>query len=152
MSLVDTVAHVVHLSFAGLWTGTVLFVTASVLPLALRGDVRPEPLEYVTGRLTTVSRASAFFPFASGGHMAGRGYTVPLLLETSRGHLVLAMIALWFALAALVEVGAARMRSGLRARKVRTPARDAKPFLQAGSVVSVGLLVVAGTLAGGLPL
>ncbi|MFC6835828.1 CopD family protein [Halomarina ordinaria] len=151
MSAVDTVAYVVHLLFAGLWTGAVLFVTVSVLPLAERGDVRPEPLSYLTDRLTTVSRVSAVALLLSGGHMAGTGYTVESLFGSGRGHLVLTMVALWLALAALVEIGAGRMRRGLGRSKVRTPANDAKPFWQAGSAVALGLLVVAGLLAGGLP-
>jgi putative copper export protein len=147
MSLVDAAAYSIHLLFAGLWTGTVLFVAWGLLPLGLRGDIRPAPLSFAVSRLTTVSRASALVLFLSGGHMAGTGYTVESLFGTQRGYLVLAMVVLWFVLAALVEVGSARMRRGLDAEKVRTPAHDGKPFLYAASVVALLLLLDAGLLA-----
>jgi uncharacterized membrane protein len=150
MTVVDSVAYTLHLLFAGTWTGAVLFVTLGLLPPALDGDGDPASLGFAVDRLRTVSRASAVVLFLSGGHMAGTGYTVESLLGTTRGFLVLAMIALWFLLAALVEVGAGRMRRGLDERKLRTPADDARPFFVAASVVSVLLLVDAGLLAGGL--
>lgn len=151
MTLVDALAYSAHLLFAGLWTGTVLFVTVGVLPPALRGNADPDPLGFAVSRLTTISRASAVVLLLSGGHMAGTGYTVESLVGTSRGHLVLAMVLLWFVLAALVEVGAAKMRRGLDARRVRTPAHDARPFFRGASVVALLLLLDAGLLAGGLP-
>ena len=150
MSVVDAVAYSTHLLFAGLWTGSVLFVAWGLLPLGLNGDVRPGPLSFALSRFTTVSRASALVLFLSGGHMAGTGYTVESLLGSQRGYLVVAMVVLWFVLAALVEVGGARMRRGLDAEKVRTPARDARPFFYAGSVVALLLLLDAGLLASGV--
>jgi hypothetical protein len=151
MALVDSVAYTVHLLFAGLWTGAVLFVTLGVLPLGLRGDLRPEPFAFVVSRLTTVSRASALALLLSGGHMAGTGYAFESLFGAPRGHLVVTMVVLWFALAALVEIGTGRLRRGLSASKVRTPAHEAKPFLSAASVVALLLFLDAGLLAGGLP-
>ncbi|WP_254534535.1 CopD family protein [Halomarina litorea] len=151
MALVDSIAYSVHLLFAGLWTGTVLFVTVGVLPPALRGNADPDPLGFAVSRLTTISRASAALLFLSGGHMAGTGYTVESLFGSPRGHLVLTMVVLWFVLAALVEVGAGKMRRGLDDRKVRTPAHDARPFFRAASVVALLLLLDAGLLAGGIP-
>ncbi len=149
--VVDSIAYATHLLFAGLWTGTVLFVTIGVLPPALKGNFDPDPLAFAVSRLTTVSRVSALALFLSGGHMAGTGYTVESLFGSTRGHLVLAMVALWFVLAALVEVGAGKMRRGLDERKIRTPAHDARPFFRTASVVALLLLLDAGLLAGGVP-
>lgn len=150
MALADAVAYATHLLFAGLWSGTVLFVTVGILPLGLRGEIRPAPFSFVVSRLSTVTRASALFLLVSGGHMAANAYTVESLTGTRRGHQVLAMVALWFLLAGLVEAGSARMRRGLSQEKVRTPARDGKPFLYAASVVALLLLLDAGLLAGGV--
>ncbi|MFC5973277.1 transporter [Halomarina salina] len=150
MALVDAVAYATHLLFAGLWSGTVLFVTVGILPLGLRGEIRPDPFAFVVSRLSTVSRASALLLFLSGGHMAANAYTVESLTGTQRGYQVLAMVVLWFLLAGLVEAGSARMRDGLAEEKVRTPARDGKPFLYAGSVVALLLLLDAGLLASGV--
>jgi hypothetical protein len=148
-SPVDTVVYTTHLLFAALWTGAVVLFVAGVLPSGVSGAIRPEPLAAVTGRLTTLSRASAVVLFLTGGHMAGTRYTVGSLTGSTRGYLVLAMIGLWLALAALVEVGGSRMREGLAAEKVRSPAREARPFYRAGAVVALALLVVAGLLIAG---
>ena len=148
MAIVDAIAYTTHVLFAGLWTGSVIFVTWAVLPLGLRGDLGLPVLEHVTGRLTLVSRASALVLFLTGGHMAAQAYTVESLTGSPRGHLVLTMLALWFVLAALVEVAAARLRSGIDEKKIRTPARKARPLLLAASVVALLLLLDAGLLAG----
>ena len=148
MSLVDTVVYATHLVFAGLWSGSVLFTTYAVLPTALNGDVRPAPVQFVTGKLQTVSRASALLLLLSGGHLAGTRYTVEGLTGTGRGYLVLAMVALWFVLAALVEIGASKLSDGLAQQKVRQPAADARPFLLGASLTAVLLLVNAGAILG----
>jgi uncharacterized membrane protein len=150
VTLVDAAAATVHLLFAGLWTGSVLFVTYAVLPTAVAGRIDADPLRTIVGRLTTVSRASALLLLLSGGHMAGTGYTAESLFGTGRGHLVLTMVLLWFLLAGLVEVGASRMRDGLDRQKVRSPARSARRLFQAAAVVALLLLVDAGLLAGGV--
>jgi uncharacterized membrane protein len=148
MSLVDASVYVVHLGFAALWTGSVLFVAYAVLPLARNGSLNAAPLGTIAGKLTTVSRVSAVLLFLTGGHMAAgaAGYTVESLFGTTQGHLVVAMILLWFALAALVEVGASRLTDGTEQDKVREPARNATRLFQAASGVAVLLLVDAGLI------
>lgn len=151
MALVDTVTSTVHLAFAALWTGSVLFLTLAVLPTARDGTVGPETLGAVVSRFKVVSRASILLLFVTGGHMAGTDYTVGSLTGSPRGHLVLTMLGLWLVLAALTEIGAARITRGVAERKVRTPEAKARPFFYAASVVAVLLLLDAGLLAGGLP-
>lgn len=139
--------YVLHLVFGGVWTGSVVFVTLGILPTARDGTANAEPLRPVVEKLRWVSRASALVLLASGGHMAGTLYTVESLTGSGRGHLVLAMVALWLGLAALVEIGSSKLADGFDQRKVRQPARDARPFFLAASVVAAGLLVVGGLLA-----
>jgi len=148
MSLVDTAMYVVHLVFAGLWSGTVLFTSYAVIPAALDGDLRAGSLAAMTGKLKTVSRASSLLLFLSGGHLAGALYTVPSLFGSTRGYLVLAMVALWFVLSALVEIGASKLSDGTAQQKVRQPAAEARPFLLGASVIALLLLVDAGLLLG----
>lgn len=150
MALVDATSAAIHLIFAGLWTGSVLFVTVAVLPLARNGDLNAAPLAAITGRLRTVSRVSAVVLLLTGGHMAGTNYTVDGLTGTTPGHLVIGMVVLWLVLAILVEIGAARLSDGTEADKVRAPARSATPILRGAALVAVLLLVDAGALAGGL--
>ena len=148
MAIADTIAAVVHLLFAGLWTGSVLFFVGGILPLARAGEINAAPLSAVTDRLTTVTRVSAVLLLLTGGHIAAQRYTVEGLTGRPDGHLVLTMVALWLVLIAIVEVGASRLQDGLAQQKVRAPARDLRwPFLGAGAV-SVGLLIVAGLLMG----
>lgn len=148
MSLVDAAIFATHLVFAGLWSGTVLFTTYAVLPTALSGDLRPDALASMTGKLKVVSRASALLLLVTGGHMAATRYTAATLTGSGRGHLVLTMVALWFLLGGLVEVGASKLTDGLAQQKIRTPAAEARPFLLGASLVAVLLLVDAGAIIG----
>lgn len=148
MSLLNGGVYVVHLLFAALWTGSVLFAAYAVLPLARDGQLSVQPLRTVAGKITTISRVSALVLFLTGGHMAASaaGYTVESLTGSTAGHLVLTMIALWFALAGLIEVATSKLTDGTGKDKVREPAHDATRFFQGASVVAVLLLVDAGLL------
>jgi hypothetical protein len=146
MSLIDTVMATVHLLVGGLWTGSVLFFAAAVLPTARAGNIRASALEVIVTRLTMGSRVSALLMFVTGGHLAGTRYTVGSLFGSGRGHLVLAMLALWLILTALVEIAGSRAKDGLEQKKVRTPAENAAPFYLGAAVVAVLLLVDAGLL------
>jgi len=148
MGFVEAAVFGVHMLFAGLWSGTVLFVTLAVLPTAMDGDVNVAPLKFVTSRLKQISRASALLLLLTGGHLAGTFYTGSSLLNTTRGNLVLVMVALWFLLAAFTEIAASKLSDGLAQQKIREPARNARPFLLAASLVSVLLLLDAGALLG----
>lgn len=145
---IDSLMWTVHVLFAGLWTGSVLFVAAAILPPALAGDIAPELLGQIADRLRTFTRVSALLLFLSGGHLAGTLYTVETLTGTGRGHLVLTMLVLWFLLVGLVEVGVSKLSSGLEKGKLREPVRDAKWFVYGAAVVALLLLVDAGLLAG----
>jgi hypothetical protein len=134
--------------FAAAWTGSVLFMTYGILPVARAGDIDTDPFADITSRMLTLSRVSALVLFLTGGHLAGVLYTVDSLTGSTRGYLVITMLLLWLALAGLVEVGTSRISDGLRERKVRTPAQKGRPFFLAGSVAALGLLVVAGLLLG----
>ncbi|WP_254841339.1 transporter [Natronomonas marina] len=144
--VVDTAMYTIHTAFAALWSGSVLFVVAAVLPLAMDGDISPEAFGSVVSKLQWVTRISALLMLVTGGHLAGTGYTVESLTGSSRGYLVLAMVALWLGLAATVEIGSAKARRGVDERKIREPARKARPFYLAAALLAVGLLVVAGLL------
>lgn len=148
MGLVEAAVFGTHLVFAGLWSGSVLFVTLAVLPTATDGTADAAPLEPIAGRLRTVSRTSALVLLLTGGHLAQAGYTAASLTGTTDGRLVLAMVVLWLALAVLVEVATGRLTEGLERRKVREPARAARPFLLVASVVAVLLLLDAGAILG----
>jgi hypothetical protein len=153
MSLVNAGTYAVHLLFAGLWTGSVLFASYAILPMAREGGLNAGPLGTVADKLRTVSRASALVLLLTGAHMAVQRYTVGSLTGTGSGHLVVTMVVLWFLLAGLVEVGAGKLDDGTGRDKVREPARAARRFFQAASLVAVLLLLDAGLLvASGLGL
>jgi uncharacterized membrane protein len=138
MSTATTVSEVVHLFVASLWTGSVLFFALGVLPVA--GTA-------VTGRVvdrfTTLSRASALVMLLTGGHLAAEYYPGDALTASGRGHAVLAMLALWLVLVAVLEVANARVDGD-------TVGPTATRLFQAGALVAVLLLVDAGLLLAGV--
>jgi len=146
MTLADVLVAGLHLLFAALWTGSVLFLTLAVLPIARDGTLDSEPLDRLTARFAWIARAGALMTLLTGAHRAVTLYSVDGLLETTQGHLVLGMVVLWLALAALSEIAAARLSAGTAEDKVRTPAANARPFLLAASIVAVLLLFDAGAL------
>ena len=147
MEPINVAAYVLHSLFAGLWTGSVLFASYAVVPLARAGDLDANPLRSVAGKIKTVSRTSALLLFLTGGHMAGTVYTGETLTGTNGGYLVLSMLTLWFFLIGVVEVAAGKLADGSGRDKVREPARQARPFFILASVLSVLLLSVAGLLS-----
>lgn len=151
MDIINPVMWSLHVGFAILWTGSVLFVSLAVLPAALRGDIGTEPLGAIVGRLRWITRIAALAFIVSGGHMAGTLYTFESLTGTGRGHLVLAMLVLWFVITGLVEVAGGKLTAGLDAGKLREPARDAKPFFYGAAGLSVLLILTAGLLASPTP-
>jgi len=155
MSVLDTAAVVVHQVFAALWIGSVVFVALAVLPLARDGTVAPDPLDTIAGRVLTISRFSALVLLASGAHALYWGVldaelVLEPLLESGRGHLLLAMIGCWLGLAATVEIGTSRLRAGLDRGKLREPARAALPWYRAAAAIALLVAVVAGLLAAGV--
>jgi uncharacterized membrane protein len=150
--VVDTVMTTLHVLLGALWVGSVVFVAGAILPAAVEGALDAAPLERIADRLVYLSRGASVVMLLTGGHLAGTRYTVESLTGTGRGHLVLAMLALWLVLAALVEVGRSRLVDGLQEKRVRTPAAEVTTIFRAAAVVGILLLVDAGLLASGLTL
>ena len=150
--VVDTVMTTLHVLLGALWVGSVVFVAGAILPAAVEGALDAAPLETIADRLVYLSRGASVVMLLTGGHLAGTRYTVESLTGTGRGHLVLAMLALWLVLAALVEVGRRRLVDGLQEKRVRTPAAEVTTIFRAAAVVGILLLVDAGLLASGLTL
>ena len=148
MAIGTTISYAIHLVFAGLWTGSVLFMTYAILPTARAGNIDLDPFADISSRLLTLSRVSSVVMLLTGGHLAGVFYTTETLTGSTNGYLVIAMVVLWLALAALVEIGSSRIGDGLEERKLRSPAEKGRPFFLAASLVSVLLLVDAGLLLG----
>ncbi|WP_336022985.1 CopD family protein [Halobellus salinisoli] len=150
--VLDTVMVTLHVLVGALWVGSVVFVAGAILPAAAEGALDAAPLETITDRLVYLSRGASVVMFLTGGHLAGTRYTVETLTGSGRGHLVLAMLALWLVLTALVEIGRSRLVDGLQEKRVRTPVAESATVFRAAAVVGVLLLVDAGLLASGLTL
>jgi uncharacterized membrane protein len=147
-SLVDSALWTVHLVTAATWVGSVVFLTWGVLPAAAarEGTVDATSLERIVSRLTNLSRAATLVTFLTGAHMAITWYGVGGLLGGLRGYLVLGMVALWLALAGVVEVAGARLTDGLSERKVREPTRSALRLYRGATGIGVLLFVDAGAV------
>jgi putative copper export protein len=147
MDPLDVTVYALHSLFAGLWTGSVLFVSFGVLPLARDGELNAGPLGSVTGTLTTISRLSTVLLVLTGAYMGVVRYDTTTLLESTGGYLVIAMVALWLGLMATVEIGASRLTDGTNRNKVREPARRARRFFQIASLFAVLLLLTSGLIS-----
>lgn len=149
MPILETAVVATHLLFAGLWTGSVVFVAVAIVPLASGDDMAAKSLDAILGRFVMSSRASALVLFLTGGHMAASGFTFGSLTGAPRGRLVLVMLALWFVLAGLVEVGTGRIRDDLGEGRDSSGTRRSGRVLQAAAVVAGLVLIDAGLLAAG---
>ena len=107
-------------------------------------------METVSSRLSWLTRISAVVFVATGGHLAGTGYTAESLFSTGRGQLVVAMLVLWFVLTGLVEVGCKRLGGSAADDDVAAAVESTRPIFLAAGVVAVLLLVDAGLLAAGV--
>lgn len=150
MTVVDSVMQVVHVLFAGLWTGSVLFVVGAVLPASAAGSISSAAMETISTRLSWLTRISAVVFVATGGHLAGTGYTAESLIGTGRGQLVVAMLVLWLVLTGLVEIGCKRLGGSAAAANVDTAVDTTRPVFLAAGGVALLLLVDAGLLAAGV--
>jgi uncharacterized membrane protein len=150
MTVIDSVMQVVHVLFAGLWTGSVLFVVGAVLPASTAGSISSAAMETISTRLSWLTRISAVVFVATGGHLAGTGYTAESLFSTGRGQLVVAMLVLWFVLTGLVEMGCKRLGGSASAADVDTAVESTRPIFLAAEGVALLLLVDAGLLAAGV--
>lgn len=145
MAIIDTAMRVLHVLFAGLWTGGTFFMALGVLPAARRGTVDADAVDWIAGRFTYLTLASAGILFLTGGHLAGTLYTFETLLGTVRGYLVLAMLALWLVLAGILHFGTRKLRASADGDLESRIGASQRWFGVAG-VVAVCLLVVAGLL------
>lgn len=107
MALLETVAVVTHVLFAGLWTGSVAFAAAVV---AGGQRLQQSGRELLADRLKNVSRTSAVLMLLSGGYLAS-AYSGSYFMGTTRGYLLTAMVVLWVVLMVLVELAASRLVS-----------------------------------------
>lgn len=155
MTAAETAAIVLHQLFTALWVGSVVFVTAAVLPLARDAAIDPDPVDTAVRSMLTISRTSAVVLLATGAYLL---YAVTLsgeialdpLLETGRGQLVLVMVGLWLGLMGTVEVGSSRLRDGLDAGKLREPARTARPWYLGATALALAVTAVGGLLSAGV--
>lgn len=134
MALLESIAVVTHLLFAGLWTGSVAYAAAIVVDADRLGS---DGRSLVADRLRSISRTSAVFVFLSGGYLS-MGYAGEYFTSTTRGWLLGVMVVLWLVLMVVVEIGASRLVDGSE--------RARGTFLLA-SFVAVLLLVDAGLVS-----
>ena len=148
--VVDSGMTILHVLFAGVWTGSVLFVVGAVLPEASSGSISAAAMSQITTRLAWLTRVSAVVFVATGGHLAGTGYTAETLFSTARGQLVVAMLVLWLVLTALVEIGCKRLGGSDASSNVHEAVENTRPIWLAAAGVAILLLVDAGLLTAGV--
>jgi putative copper export protein len=134
-----------HLGFAAVWTGSVLFLSWGVLPAVERDSIDRKSIESIRRRFLAVSRVSALVLLVSGGLMASQygGH----LTSTTPGHLVLGMTGLWLLLIGAVEVAGKGLRDGLETADPATAVAQSSRRFHVAGVLALLLLVDAGLLS-----
>ncbi|MFB6254945.1 MAG: hypothetical protein ABEI06_10080 [Halobacteriaceae archaeon] len=127
MGLGEIISATIHIVFAGLWTGSVMFI-------ALVG--MPKDGIY---RFQWISRISAILLVLTGAHLATVRFPENAFTTSGRGWAVIFMVILWFLLAAISEVAANRYEDGTA---------NAMPLFRVGGVIATLLLIDAGILVG----
>ncbi|QZY00446.1 copper resistance protein CopD [Halobaculum rubrum] len=165
MSVLLALSYVAHVVAGGLWTGGVAYAAVAVLPAARRGDLSAPGLGRSVDWLLQTTRVTGVVLPVTGGYQIWRLYPLPRLFGTTRGHLVLGMVALWGVMNGLVELGVYRMRMAEGSRMglgrhtierfgldddadARGAAEVARPYVLAAAALGVLLLVDAALLAG----
>jgi len=146
MFAVDVVMYVLHVLFASLWTGSILFFVAAVLPAATSGTISAAAVSVMTTRLVWLTRIGALVFVATGGHLAGTSYTAETLFSTGRGQLVVAMLVLWFVLTGLIEISVKRFDRAAETDGVEAAVASTRPLFGIAGLLAVLLLVDAGLL------
>jgi hypothetical protein len=139
-----------------------------VFPAARAGEVGPGAFEGTVDGLLRVTRWTGIALPVTGIYQIWVLYPIDALLGTTRGHLVLGMLALWGVMNGLLEAGIYRMRTADGASlgigeymaegfsieaDVDVPrlAEVGRPYVLASAALAVLLLVDAALLAGGVP-
>lgn len=162
-----TVSYVVHVVSAAFWTGGVLYAAYAVFPSARAGDLSPAAFERSVDGLLRVTRWTGLALPLTGAYQIWVQYPIPRLVGTTNGHLVLGMLVLWGVMNGLLETGIYRMRTA-EGESLGVGTYMAEGFVVDGGVdvarraavgwpyvlgsvgLSVGLLVDAALLAGGV--
>ena len=160
-------SYVVHVVAAGFWTGAVLYAAYAVFPAALAGESSPAGFERSVDGLLAVTRWTGLALPLTGLYQIWVLYPLPRLFGTTRGHLVLGMLALWAVMNGVVETGVYRMRTldgdrigvgeymteGFQVPTgvgVERLAGAGRPYVLLSAALAVLLLADAALLAGGL--
>jgi uncharacterized membrane protein len=106
-----TVSYLLHVLSGAFWTGAALYVAYAVFPAARAGDLRAPAFERSVDGLLRVTRWTGLVLPATGLYQIWILYPLDALFGTTRGHLVLAMFALWGVMNGLLEVGIYRMQT-----------------------------------------
>jgi len=147
MAIIDTAFSMLHVLFAGLWTGATVFYAWRIHPMLVDGEIGVVPATSITTGLRWLTRIGAVVFVATGGHMAGSGYTSESLFGTPMGHAVLGMLVLWLVVTGLLEASIGRIQTALGEGKIQTAGRENETLIRVAATFSVVLLLLGGFLA-----
>jgi len=167
-----TASVVLHVAAGALWTGATLQFAFATLRPARAGRLGREAFVAGLDDLLTTTRWTGLVLPLTGAYQAWALYDLAALFGTPRGHLVLAMAALWGAMNGVIELGVLRvrravdpvgpvayLREGFPVDALPAGAADgpdaaglaatARPYVLAAAGLAALLLVDAGLLAAG---
>lgn len=147
---VDIGMYVLHVAFAALWTGGVLFLVLGVFPAARSGTIGNDVFRTIVDRMRWVTRIGAVVFLVTGGHLAASRYSIEALTGTGSGHLVLTMLGLWLVLVGVMEYGSTKLDAAVNRSGVSDAIEETRTIFLVAAALAILLLVDAGILASGL--
>ncbi|WP_277554055.1 copper resistance protein CopD [Halobaculum limi] len=167
MTWLLTLSYVAHVVAGGLWTGSVAYAAVTVVPAAREGDLAAAAFGRSVDWLLQTTRWTGVILPLTGGYQIWELYPLARLLGTTRGHLILGMLALWGVMNGILELGIYRLRAadgtamGFARHAItrfgldddaeaRRLAGVVRPYVLVATVLGVLLLVDAALLASGV--
>ena len=147
MALIDTAFGMLHVLFAGIWSGTTVFYAWRIHPLLSEGEIDATSAMSITTGLRWLTRIGAVVFVVTGGHMAGTGYGDGRLFSDPMGHAVLGMLTLWLVVTGLLEMAIGKMQPHLGDGRIQTAGRETETFIKVAATFSVVLLLLGGYLS-----
>lgn len=138
--------RVLHMIFGSLLAGGTLIFIGAVLPGVRRNAINEETFSWVVDRFFQLTNIAILIQLLTGADLVANLYGINLLLETTRGHLILGMSTCWLLLAVVLHKGIGNLRTEMDQNAPQEAVESTQVWFAAAGILSVVVLGVAGWL------